>query len=107
MNPRLTAFPATDPTPVLRYRDGLYASDLLAAAVSHLDFFTWLDAHPGATSRDLEAHFEIAARPLDVLLTLLRANDFITTHPPDRHELTPVAREHLVAASPFFLGPYY
>ena len=29
--------PATDPTSIYRYRDGLYAADLLTAAISHLD----------------------------------------------------------------------
>ena len=42
--------PATDPTSIYRYRDGLYATDLLTAALCHLDFFTWLDAHPADKS---------------------------------------------------------
>ena len=33
----LTRLPASDPTRVYRYRDGLYAADLLTAAIVHLD----------------------------------------------------------------------
>src|ERR1051325_8058875 len=42
----LLQLPSTDPTSIYRYRDGLYAVDLLTAAISHLDFFTWLNQHP-------------------------------------------------------------
>lgn len=104
---KLTTPPKTDPTAVLRYRDGLYASDLLAAAISHLDFFTWLDKHPGASDAEICAHFGFAARPVDVMLTLFRANGFIETDSAGGSELTETAREHLVSTSPFFLGAYY
>ena len=42
----LTRTPQTDPLEIYRYRDGLYAADLLTAAVCEFDFFTWLAAHP-------------------------------------------------------------
>jgi hypothetical protein len=32
----------TDPTLLYRLRDGVYAPDLLIAAVAELDLFTWL-----------------------------------------------------------------
>jgi predicted O-methyltransferase YrrM len=107
MNPALTSPPTTDPTRVLRYRDGLYATDLLAAAISHLDFFTWLDAECGATDEGIRTHFEFAARPLDVLLTLCRANGFLQTDKEGMHTVTALAKEHLVRQSPFFLGAYF
>ena len=107
MNPALLTPPTTDPTSLLRYRDGLYACDLLAAAISHLDFFTWLEAHPGATDADICAHFGFAARPVDVLLTLCRANGYLETNSSGDHSVTPTAREHLVRSSPYFLGAYY
>src|SRR5438552_860618 len=34
--------PTTAPTSIYRYRAGLYAADLLTAALAHLDFFTGL-----------------------------------------------------------------
>ncbi len=102
----LTTPPRTDPTAILRYRDGLYACDLVAVAVSHLDFFTWLDQHPGSTDADICGHFGFAGRPVDVMLTLFRANGFIETKA-GQNTLTDTAREHLVSSSPFFLGAYY
>src|SRR6266513_4189132 len=68
----LLRFPATDPTSIYRYRDGLYAADLLTAAISHLDFFTWLNDHPA----DLQAicrALDLRERPADVMLTLFTA----------------------------------
>ena len=103
---RLTTPPTTDPTAILRYRDGLYASDLLAAAISHLDFFTWLDGRTAATDAEICEHFGFAARPVDVMLTLFRANGLIATTGL-AHRLTETAQEHLVSTSPFFLGAYY
>lgn len=107
----LTLTPTTDPLSIYRYRDGLYAVDLLTAAITEFDFFTWLAAHPS----DLAAicrHFGTAERPTDVMLTLFTANAFIrpTASPSAASPLfhtTALAREHLVSNSPFFLGPYY
>lgn len=106
VNPILTKSPSTDPTAILRYRDGLYAADLLAAAVSHLDFFTWLDTNPAVTDGEICDHFGFAPRPLDVLLTLCRANAFLRSEN-GKHTLSDLAREHLVRHSPYFLGPYF
>lgn len=107
MDTSLTTLPKTDPAPILRYRDGQYAAELLATAIVHLDFFTWLHRNPGATTKTLCCHFEFADRPADVLLTLCRANGFIQTNSDDSHELTQLGCEHLVKGSPWYLGPYY
>ncbi len=101
----LTAEPVTDPIAIYRARDGLYAVDLLAAAVVHLDFFTWLADHP-STLGAICAHFELHARPADVLLTLCTAMGLVTMSGGVFH-LTVRAREHLVTGSPYCLGPYY
>ena len=107
MNPFLTQAPHTDPTAVLQLRDGLYAADLMAAAISHVDFFTWLAGNSCVTDADICAHFGFAARPVDVLLTLCRAYGFILTDAEGRHQVSVTAQEHLVRESPFFLGAYY
>lgn len=107
MNPALTLLPATDPAVLLRYRDGQYAAELIATALLHFDLFTWLAAHPGADSAEMARHFGMAARPLDVLLTLCRSNGFLVTDARGCHRLTPLGSEHLVKGSPWFLGPYY
>jgi len=88
----LTQPPKTDPLEIYRYRDGLYAVDLLTAAVVHLDFFTWLANNP-ATQSDICAHFGTAERPTDVMLTLFTANGFITLRDGMFH-VTETGREH-------------
>jgi len=104
-SPDLTRPPATDPTEIYRHRDGIYAVDLLIAGIVHLDFFTWLDSHPSDLA-GICAAFSIVERPADVMLSLFAANGFITRQNGVFH-LTPLAKEHLVKGSPFFLGPYY
>src|SRR6267143_2110861 len=42
----LTTEPSTDPTSIYRYRDGLYAVELLTAAITEFDFFTSLKDRP-------------------------------------------------------------
>lgn len=101
----LTAAPTTDPLKVYRYRDGLYAVDLLTAAVVHLDFFSWLAANPSSKEHICE-HFGFAERPVDVMLTLFTANGFIE-HGNGVFHATPTAREHLTSGSPWNLMPYY
>lgn len=101
----LTRLPHTDPTEIYRYRDGLYAADLLTAAICEFDFFTWLAANPSNQDAICRA-LGITERPTDVMLTLFVANGFIRRDGP-LFRTTPVANEHLVRTSPFFLGPYY
>jgi len=97
--------PATDPLPLYRLRDGIVAVDLLAAALAHLDFFTWLAGHP-ATLSTICAHFEIHARPADVMMTLFNAMG-LTTMAGGVFHCTLRAREHLCSTSPWNLAPYY
>ena len=101
----LTARPGTDPLRAYRYRDGLYGVDLLIAAVTHLNLFTWLATHP-STSAQICAHFGFAERPVDVLLTLCAANGFVARSG-DMFRVTDLAREHLADGSPWSLRPYY
>lgn len=101
----LTRQPQVDPSILYRHRDALYAVDLLTAALVWLDLFSWLDAHP-ATKAEICRQFEITERPTDVMLTLFTAMDFLEKRGELFH-LTPLAREHLVKSSPWFIGPYY
>lgn len=101
----LTEFPHTDPLELYRYRDGLYAVDLLTAAITEFDFFSWLAANP-SDLRAICASLGTKARPTDVMLTLFTADGFVAARD-GRFEVTPLAREHLVSTSPFFIGPYY
>lgn len=101
----LTQLPNTDPTRILRYRDGLYAVDLLGAAISEFDFFSWLSDHPSDFAA-IGAQFDFKPRPADVLLTLSAANDFIERRDGVYHT-TELANEHLVKGTPWFLAPYF
>jgi hypothetical protein len=101
----LTRQPETDPTQIYRYRDGLYAQDMLIAGLVWLDLFTWLASHPSDATA-IRNQFEITERPTDVMLTLFIAMDLLERKDGVYHA-TPKAREHLCADSPWFLGPYY
>ncbi|HUS37774.1 MAG TPA: methyltransferase [Verrucomicrobiae bacterium] len=97
--------PATDPTSIYRYRDGLYAADLLTAALVHLDFFTWLAKKP-SSFEEICSGLETKPRPTDVMLTLFTAMGYIENRE-GKFQVTALGREHLVKDSPFFIGPYY
>ena len=104
MKPELTSAPRTDPTLIYRYRDALYAADLLIVGLQ-LDFFSWLGAHPSTLGAVCAAH-GFAARPADVMLTLFSAMGLIH-HRDGVFTLTEAGREHLIKGSPWYLGPYY
>lgn len=99
--------PTVDPTSVYRYRDGLYAADLLTAALVHLDFFTWLGrAGRGLPFEEICLGLQLKERPADVMLTLFTAMGLIERRE-EKFFVTQLAREQLMADSPWFLGPYY
>ena len=104
MSTDFTAGPATDPISIYRYRDGLYAVDLVTAALE-LDFFSWLAEHPSDLSGICE-HFGFHERPVDVMLTLFAANGWIVREG-KMCRVTELAREHLCSDSRWHLGPYY
>ena len=87
--------PATDPTPVYRHRDGLYAADLVTAGLVWLDVFSHLDRQP-STLDALCAALGLHARPADVMVTLFAAMGLVVRDG-GVIRLTPLAREHFVA----------
>lgn len=101
----LTRAPQTDPSPLYRERDELYAVDMLVAALNGFDFFTWLDAHPSSVG-GIARHFSFDPRPVDVMTTMFVAKGWLERSG-DELRLTPIAREHLVAGSPWHLGAYF
>jgi hypothetical protein len=106
MNPHdLTAIPNTDPIDIYRYRDGLYAVDMLTAALTGLDLFTFISERR-LSKRDICEALQIQDRPTDVMLTLFTAMGLLESEN-GVFSLTLKAREHLVSTSSWFLGPYY
>jgi SAM-dependent methyltransferase len=101
----LSTRPDTDAKKLYAVRDSICAADMLIAAVKGLDLFTWL-ADRRATAGDIAAHFGFAPRPVDVMTTLFVAMGLIERRG-DVLDLTPLAREHLVAGSRWWMGPYY
>jgi SAM-dependent methyltransferase len=95
----------SDPTPLYRLRDGVYAPDLLIAAVADLDLFSWLD-QAAADPRQICDAFGLADRPVDVLLTYLVALGLLAREG-DRVTVPDLARDHLVAGSVYDLRAYY
>lgn len=96
----------TDPLSILRYRDGLYAVDLLGAAVVDFDFFNWAAERGPFSAEEVCAHFGFHSRPVDVMLTLFVANGYLERER-DRLHITQLGREYLVEGSPWCLKPYY
>ncbi len=84
--------PDTDPSTLLRARDGIYADDLLIAAVAHLDLFTLLAEEP-CDLDGLARRLGLAHRPADVMCTLFRAMGLLDPGP--TLQPTPLATEHL------------
>lgn len=100
----LPAVPLTDPAALYRYRDAVCVTDALVAAIAGLDLLTEVSASP-ATVPELAQRLGVVERPLDVIVTLLCALGWAEREP--FVSPTPLARDHLVKGSPFFLGPYY
>jgi SAM-dependent methyltransferase len=99
-----SASPETDPSGLLRLRDGLYAPDLLITAVAHLDLFNLLVEGP-LDLNHVCSRLGIAARPADVMMTLFTALG-LTEKERDGYALTLLGREFLTAGSPWDLSPY-
>lgn len=96
--------PAVSPRLIMELRDSSFAADLFIAAVGWLDFFSWLEEHPG-TADEIARGLDLAARPLDVMLTLFRSYGLITERR-DRFSNTARAGAYLVEHGDFSLGPY-
>ena len=94
-----------NPSRLLRYRDSIYASDLLVCAIAYFDFFTLLKEGP-QTYDEICKKLKIQLRPADVLLSLLLSMELIETHE-NKFCLTDLSRTYLVNDTPFSLVPYY
>lgn len=94
-----------DPTFLLRERDGIYAADLLIAAITEFDFFGRISAGVWNAGQ-LCSEFEIAARPLDVMLTLFTAMGLLQQEG-GQYSLSAQADAFLTHESKWDMGPYF
>jgi hypothetical protein len=89
---------------LLRLRDGVYATDLLIAAVGWLDLFSWLAAHPSDLD-GLCSGLGLARRPAGVMCSLLAAMGLLESAEGVMRP-TPLAAERLTAGRPGDLSAY-
>lgn len=100
-----TTPPTTDPTPIFEHFRGAHATELLTAAVAHLDVFGAL-AQP-KIFEELRAVLGLAGRPANVLITALRAMGLIARPGDDGLlAMTDLAREHLAPGADFDVSGY-
>lgn len=98
--------PVTDPTALFELYRGQFATSLLVVAVAEFDLFGHLAGGP-LTIEQLAGRTSLADRPLQVLLTALRAMGTLERLPDGRHQLTALAAEHLVPGGDYFVGDYF
>lgn len=97
--------PETDPTPIFEAFRGNHGTELLTAAVAHLNVFGRLAG--GAKDGDaLRQELGLSRRAAVVLFTALRAMGLLSLDREGRLEPTPLAREHLSPGGEFFVGDY-
>ena len=97
--------PQTDPTPIVDVFRGSYATELLTAAVFEFRLFEELSHDPLSFARLCE-RTKLAERPMNVLLTAMRAMGLISQKSDSRFTLTPIAQEHLVSGGEFDMSGY-
>ena len=98
--------PAVDPSPLFELFRGNHATEVLVAAVAHFGLFRHLAGGP-LPAEALRAAIGLAPRPFQVLVTALRAMGTLQPEADGRIALSPLAREHLVAGNPRFVGDYF
>ncbi len=96
--------PVTDPTPLFEQFRGVYATELLTAAVAHFGLFGLLSEKPRGFE-ELRAELGLEVRPTRVLLTALQAMQLVRQRA-NLYSLTPLAEEHLVPGGVFDVGDY-
>ncbi|QEG40514.1 methyltransferase [Roseimaritima ulvae] len=108
MNDRAPAGPLpsaeVDPTAIFEVFRGSYGSELLTAAVAHFDVFPRL-ANAPCSPAELQQALQLQPRPLQVLMTALRAMQLVTVDAQDKYTLT-LLGERLVPGSPFDVSDY-
>ena len=97
--------PHLDPTPIFEAFRGNHGTELLTAAVAHLDLFARLAAGP-LEPADLREALGLAERPATVLVTALRAMGLLAADDRGRIGLTDLARDHLVPGAAHDVGGY-
>jgi predicted O-methyltransferase YrrM len=99
------AVPEPDPTAVYRARDGIFAVEVLVAAITHLDLFTLL-SREALDVQGICTRLSLHPRMTDVMVSLFVAQRFLERDG-GRVRTTATGREFLSTDSPMSLVPYY
>ena len=105
MSDVLPLAPEPDPTAIYRERDGIFAVELLVAAITHLDLFTLL-SREALELDEVCARLSLHPRLTDVMLSLCVAQGLLE-RTDDRVRASATGREFLSRDSPLSLVPYY
>jgi hypothetical protein len=97
--------PPSDPTPIFEHFRGVYATELLTAAVAHFDFFGRLGER-ALSGDELQQALGLAERPAIVLTTALRAMGLLDRDGVGRFVATTLARTHLAPGGVFDVSSY-
>lgn len=97
--------PETDPSDLIRLRDGIYATDLLVTAIGHLDFFSVIEKSKFDFHGICE-HFKIDNRCADVMLTYFVSLGLISIEN-GLYNVTKKASEFLMSSSNWNLSAYF
>jgi predicted O-methyltransferase YrrM len=87
-------FPNTDPTPIFELFRGNHSTEILVAAVCHLQIFEHLHGEP-QTWEELKQCVQLEERPMQVIMTALLAMGLLHKDSSGRYSSTELAAEHL------------
>jgi len=104
MKEGLLNLPKVSPEQIFTLRESSFANDLFITAISHIDFFNWLNQHPSNIETICNS-LSIKERPADVMLTLFKAYDFIKEKD-GKYFLSDIAKEYLIHNSLFDLSSF-
>lgn len=105
MTKEILARPATDPTPLFEHYRGSYGTELLVAAVAHLNVFQHLQ-NGGLSAEQLRGALALEQRPFTVLICALTAMGALR-QAGEKIELTPLAEEHLLTGRRGDVSDYF
>lgn len=97
--------PPSDAAPIIEIFRGSYATELLTAAVAHLNVFGALKEQP-LSFDELRTQLKLERRPANVLFTALRAMKLLEADKSGRLAMSALAKTHLAPGGEFDIGGY-
>ncbi len=98
--------PPHDPGRWFEIFRGSCGTEILVAAVAHFGLFAKLENGP-RSFEELRSDLSLETRPLNVMLTALRAMGAVSRTADGRYSVAETARVHLLRSSPHFVGDYF